>query len=78
MSECQDTRLEVRCVNAHDRCDGGACEWCEYVWPLRWSASGRFAPSHAAVGIADECGTIIRDPDRPTRTTNPTEGAGHD
>jgi hypothetical protein len=35
-------RLKVRCVNAHDRCDGGPCPYCEPVHPLR-GEDGRFA-----------------------------------
>ena len=37
--------LMVECVNAHDRCYGGAggpCPWCEPTFPLR-SKDGKFA-----------------------------------
>jgi hypothetical protein len=38
-------RDEVHCINAHDRCYGGAgtpCPYCEPEWPPR-DAKGRFA-----------------------------------
>ena len=33
--------LMTECVNAHDRCDGGPCPYCEPVKPLR-DVSGKF------------------------------------
>ncbi len=37
-----ETKLMVKCVSAHDRCDGGPCDYCEPVTPLR-GENGRFA-----------------------------------
>lgn len=36
-------KLIVKCVNAHDRCEGTiSCPYCEPVFPLR-TEDGRFA-----------------------------------
>jgi len=46
-------RLITKCVNAHDRCDGGGpCPYCEPVWPLR-TEDGRFVGA-ADLGIIDK------------------------
>ena len=43
--------LAVRCVNAHDRCDGGPCPYCETVMPPRDANTGRFvSPPPPTVG----------------------------
>ena len=38
--------LKTRCANAHDRCDGGPCPYCEPVAPIRFE-NGRFAAREA-------------------------------
>lgn len=37
--------VRVKCVNAHDRCDGGPCPYCEPVFPLRDDKTGKFVSS---------------------------------
>ena len=37
----------VKCVGAHDRCDGGPCPYCERETPLRDARTGRYAPATA-------------------------------
>ncbi len=34
--------LMTECINAHDRCDGGPCPYCEPANPLRDADTGRF------------------------------------